>query len=206
MWNTGEIVMWRGIFRSRVWHAQSMIVVRDTPQEIALALLPDAEAVTPEGYANGKQQDKRRWFFKDKPWKLERHSWHTNRVLCLVEPGKYYATMLFWGAASGEFLCYYMNFQLPCRRGAHALDSLDLDLDLIIYPDFRLEWKDLDDYQSAIAHGVILSEWTQAIEADKSEIERKIAKREYPFDGRWLDWKPDPGWAPPKLPADWEDI
>lgn len=206
MWNVGETVWWRGIFRGRVWHAQSMIVVRDTPDEVALALLPGAEAVTPEGYADGKQQHKRRWYFKEKPWKVEPYTWHTNRLLCLVEPGKYYATMLFWDDASDNFLCYYINFQLPFTRRTHGIDSLDLDLDLIIHPDFRLVWKDLDDYDAAIAHGVILNEWTEAVEVAKPEILRKAEKREYPLDGTWLDWKPDPRWSLPKLPADWEEV
>ena len=58
------------------------------------------------------------------------------------------------------------------------LDTLDLDLDLIIHPDFSYEWKDLDDYQKAITHGVILPEWVQEIDLATSEIMDKLEKRE----------------------------
>ena len=206
MWKPGETVVWRGIYRGRVWHAQPMIVVRDTPGETALALLPGAQGVSPEGYADGKRADKRRWHFQDRPWELENYSWHTNRLLALVEPDNYYATMFFWDGAAGEFLSYYFNFQLPVKRTARGLDTLDLDLDLVVHPDYTWEWKDLDDYQAAIEAGVILPEWTKSIEAAKSEILRKIERREYPLDGSWRDWIPDPTWAAPKLPANWEQV
>jgi hypothetical protein len=31
-----------------------------------------------------------------------------------------------------------------------------------------------------------------------------LEKRQYPFDGSWLDWMPDPSWTPPKLPENWD--
>lgn len=206
MWSAGETVVWRGIFRGMVWHAHSMIVVQDSPRELALALLPGAGAVTPEGYADGKRADKRRWFFKDRPWKLEEYTWHTNRLLALVEPEKYFATMLFWDGESGNFRCYYFNFQLPIRRGPLGVDTLDLDLDLVVHPDLTCEWKDIDDYNTGLATGVILDEWAEAVEAAKVEILGKVERREYPLDGTWLNWLPDPAWPPPRLPAGWDRV
>lgn len=204
VWNPGDIVTWRGIFRQRVWHAHATIVVKDSPDALVLALLPGAQAVMPEGYVDGKRNGKRRWDFKDKPWKLEQYTWHTNRLLCLLEPEKYYATMYFWHGESNEFLCYYMNFQLPFRRSQNGIDTLDLELDLIIHPDLSFEWKDRDDYQQAIQRGVILEEWARGIDSASQEILRKLEKREYPLDGSWLDWKPERDCTPPKLPADWD--
>jgi hypothetical protein len=31
----------------------------------------------------------------------------------------------------------------------------------------------------------------------------RINQRSYPLDGSWLDWLPDPGWVPPRLPDGW---
>jgi predicted RNA-binding protein associated with RNAse of E/G family len=86
------------------------------------------------------------------------------------------------------------------------VDTLDLDLDLIINPDFSYEWKDLEDYQKAIAHEIISPEWIHGIETAKQEIFAKLEKRQYPFDGSWLNWMPDPSWSPPKLPENWDKI
>ena len=205
-WRSGAVIVWRGVFRNRVWHAQPVIVVKDTPEEMCVTLLPGTECVAPEGYLDGKDSAKRRWSFKDNDWKLENYAWRTNRLLILLEPNTYYSTMFFWRADSNDFLLYYINFQLPFQRSHCGIDTLDLDLDLIINPDFSFRWKDEDDYQKAIDHEVIMPEWTQAIEIAKKEIFYKLEKRQYPFDGSWLNWRPDAGWSPPSLPENWDKI
>jgi hypothetical protein len=50
MWQPGDSVVWRGIYRNRIWHAQTVIVVKDTTEEIVVALLPGTECIAPEGY------------------------------------------------------------------------------------------------------------------------------------------------------------
>ena len=206
LWKSGDVIVWRGIYRNQVWHAQPVIVVKDTPEEMCVTLLPGTECVAPEGYLDGKDSAKRRWSFKEKDWKLENYAWRTNRLLILLEPDTYYSTMFFWRADSNDFLLYYINFQLPFQRSHCGIDTLDLDLDLIINPDFSFRWKDEDDYQKAIDHEVIMPEWTQAIEIAKNEIFNKLEKRQYPYDGSWLNWMPDPNWLPPKLPKNWDKI
>lgn len=191
MWQAGDILLWRGIFRNQIWQAQTVILVKDTPEEIAVVLLPGTECMIEENYANGNGAGKRRWDFKEKPWTLTRRPWRTNRLLFLLEPGKYYSTVLFWNHASDQFLCYYVNFQLPFRKMNRGIDTLDLELDLIVDPDLSYRWKDEEDYRNAIKNEVILPYWIQGIEAGKSEILARVKTREYPFDGSWLDWMPD---------------
>ncbi|HEX9389561.1 MAG TPA: DUF402 domain-containing protein [Anaerolineales bacterium] len=205
-WKCGDIIAWRGIYRKRIWHVQPTILVKDTPEEIVLTLLPGTECIAPEGYSLGKNSYKRRWNFKEKDWQSEKYSWSTNRLLLLTEPEKYYSTIFFWNHESNEFLCYYINFQLPFQRNQSAVDTLDLDLDLIIHPDFSYEWKDVNDYQKAIENEVIFPEWMRGIEAAKQDVFEKLETRQYPFDGSWLNWKPDPCWSPPILPENWDKI
>lgn len=127
-------------------------------------------------------------------------------MLLLFEPQKYYSIILFWNHTSHDFLCYYINFQLPFKRNTSAADILDLDLDLIIRPDFSFEWKDVEDYQNAISHGFILPEWSKEIESATDEVMKRLEKRKYPFDGSLLDWKPDPAWQSPKALENWDKI
>jgi predicted RNA-binding protein associated with RNAse of E/G family len=206
MWKPGETIVWRGIYRKRVWHAQTVIVVKDTAEEIVVALLPGTECMVPEGYSDGKQSSTRRWAFKEKQWELERLRWHTNRLLFLLAPEKYYSTILFWDDQSDKFLFYYLNFQLPFQRSQMGIDTLDLELDLIIHPDFSYEWKDMDDYEKGIETEIILPEWMRGIETAKREILDRLEERQYPYDGSWLDWKPEPAWAPPGLPKGWDQV
>jgi hypothetical protein len=205
-WKAGDTVVWRGVYRNRVWHATPTIVVRDTMDELVLALTPGTDCMAEEDYARGKKNGKRRWDFKHDDWRLEHFSWHTNRLLFLLEPEKFYSSIFFWDHETNEFLCYYINFQLPFLRGHDAIDTLDLELDIIINPDFSYEWKDMDDYQQAIAHGVILPEWIEGIEDAKLEIFDKLNRRQYPFDNSWLNWLPDPSWSAPSLPRNWNKI
>lgn len=206
MWKPGEVVTWRGIRNHCVWHVQPTIVVKDTPEELVLTLLPGTECMAEETYPLGKQNSKRWWDFKANDWKLAPYNWRKNRLLLIFEPEKCYSTILFWDHARDEFLCYYINFQVPFQRGHNSADTLDLELDLIVNPDFSLEWKDEAEYQFAVTHEPTLAQWVAPIEAAQSGILEKIETRAYPFDGSWLDWRPDPSWSPPRLPENWDKI
>ena len=206
MWKPGDVISWRGIYRERIWHVQPTILVRDGPAETVLTLLPGTECIAEETYPKGKKNGQRRWYFVDHDWKLAKYTWNTNRLLLIFEPQKYYSIILFWNHKSNDFLYYYVNFQLPFKRNLSAVDTLDLDLDLIINPDLSYEWKDIEDYQNAIAHGLILPEWSRGIETATDEIMARLEMRQFPFDGSWLNWKPDPTWQPPTLPQNWDKI
>lgn len=207
MWKPGDVIAWRGIFRNRVWHAMPTFVVRDAPQELVLAVLPGTVCKVEKDYNKGKGNNGRRiWDFRDADWKLDDFTWHTNRVLFIVEPEKYYSTNLFWNHEANRFIGYYVNFQYPCRRTHCGIDALDLELDLDIDPDLDFRWKDVDDYQQAIGYGMIAPECVQGIEAAKLEVLDRLERRQYPFDGSWLDWMPDPGWSSPKLPENWDMV
>src|ERR1044071_3990831 len=110
LWKPGEGILWRGIFRNRVWHAQSAIVVNDTPQEIVLALLPGAESMVETDFARQNKSGKRRWDFKEEEWVLEKFAWHTNRVLMITEAEKYYSIMLFLYDVFGDFFFFFFFF------------------------------------------------------------------------------------------------
>jgi hypothetical protein len=206
MWKPGEVVLWRGIRNERVWHVQPTLVVKDSPEELVLTLLPGTECMAEVTYPLGKQNSKRWWDFKAHDWTLGTYIWQTNRLLLIFEPERCYSTILFWDHASDNFLCYYINFQVPFTRRHQSADTLDLELDLIVKPDFSLEWKDEAEYQYAVTQESTLANWVAPIEAAQPGLLDKIETRQYPFDGSWLNWRPDPRWMPPKLPAGWDKI
>jgi predicted RNA-binding protein associated with RNAse of E/G family len=174
MWKPGETVVWRGIFRNRVWHAVPSFVVKDTLQQLVLAVVPGTNCMVEGNYAKGTKNAKRLWDFKDRDWLLEEFTWHTNRLLTITESEKYYSIMLYWNHIRNEFVGYYVNFQLPFQRSHCGIDSLDLDLDIVIEPDLSFQWKDEDDYHKAIEQGVITPEWVQGIERAKPEILERL--------------------------------
>jgi hypothetical protein len=210
VWQAGDTIALRGIYKQRVSYIQSAIVVDDRSEEVAVAVLPGAECFAPEGYIHGKHGPAGHWdrwgAYEEGDWKMQRYAWHTNRLLILLQPEKYYASYYFWQAANNQFLCYYVNFQLPFRRSALGFDSFDLELDIVIEPTYEWRWKDVDDYQRGIERGILRKEWVQAIESAKQEVFDTLEKRTYPFDGTWLGWMPDPGWPPPTLAENWDKI
>ena len=206
LWRPGDMVAWRGIYRDRIWYVQTAIVVKDTVDETVLARLPGAQGRAERDYVQRKKNGRRRWDFQHEDWILEDFPWHTNRLLFLLEPEQYYSTILFWNHESNSFLGYYINFQLPFIKRDRSIDTLDLELDIDIHPDLSFQWKDVDDYEKGIETGIILPEWVQGVELAKIEILDKLEKRQYPFDGSWLDWRPDPSWKPPQLPENWDKI
>ena len=209
-WEPGDTVALRGIYNRRVSYMQSAVVVRDSSEEVALPILPGAGCCAPEGYINGKHGAAGRWdrwgeYLKG-DWKMQSYLWHTNRLLILLQPEKYYASYYFWRANDNEFLCYYVNFQLPFHRSRFGFDTFDLELDIVIEPTYEWHWKDFDDYQRGIERGILSKEWVQEIDASQPEVFEKLKKRQYPFDGAWLDWMPEPNWSPPTLPENWDKI
>lgn len=206
MWQPGEVVAWRGIYRERIWHAIPATVVKDTEQETVLSFVPGAVCMVEEMYPKGKLDGKRRWDFIEQNWTLAPFTWHTNRALIVFEPQKFYATVYFWNHASDNFIGCYVNFQLPFQRKPRSLDALDLDLDLVIDPDHSFHWKDIDDYEKGIETGIILPDWAAEIESAKEDVLHRLEKRSYPFDFSWQNWHPDPGWANAALPPDWDKV
>ncbi len=209
MWNPGERVVLRGIVNERVWSALSVIVVKDTLEETTLLLLPGAQCAYPEGYFRWKHGDYSqgtRWQeAKSNAWTFREFVWQRNRFLIFLEPQKYYAIFYTWHHDTDQFTCYYINFQLPYRRSHCGFDTLDLDLDLVIDPQFTWRWKDEDAYREGIQEGGIHEQWVDGIEHAQQEVFDKIHKRCYPLDGSWMHWRPDPSWNPPRLPERWDE-
>ncbi len=207
-WQPGESCVFRGIVNNKVWLAQSVTVVKDASTETILLLSPGAQCAFPEGYWRWKRNkdfsNGTRWQeAKSGQFTLREFSWHTNRILIFLEPEKYYSCFLFWDHESNQFNCYYINFQLPYQRSHCGFDTLDLDLDIVIDPQYDWKWKDVDDYQEGIREGGIQNEWVKAIEQSQKEVFDRINSRRYPLDGSWLHWRPDSTWVPPKLPKNW---
>jgi hypothetical protein len=205
LWNEGESVLLRGVYDERPVYVQSARVVKDTPEETALLVLPGAECMVPNGYlGHAHSPEWNRWQeTMSDSLNLTKFIWRTNRFLILLEPEKFYSTIYIWEAATDRFDCYYINFQLPYCRTRLGFDTLDLDLDIVIEADYSWKWKDVDEYQRAIRTGGIRPDWVTSVECARTEVVARFSDRRYPLDGAWLDWRPNPTWSAPRLPADW---
>ncbi len=209
LWKAGDHILLRGVYNGSATYMQSARVVQDTPEETALLVWPGAECMVPSGYLH-HAHDRSMWDrwaeTTTNTLKLEKYIWHTNRFLILLEPEKYFSTIYIWEAAKDKFVGYYINFQLPYRRSRLGFDTLDLDLDIVIEPDFQWSWKDMDEYQQGIEAGGIHADWVNEVERAKQEVFTRLEKRGHPFNSDWLNWRPNPNWAAPNLPENWDVI
>lgn len=205
----GDHCVIRGIVNQQVWMAKSVIVVKDQPEETVLLLIPGAQCAFPEGYWRWKMN---RDFSQGSRWQeamqehilLREFNWQRNRILMFLEPETYYSCSIFWDHDSGQFSCYYINYQLPYQRSHCGFDTLDLDLDIVIDAEHNWRWKDEEDYRVGVREGNIQDEWVKGIEKSHDEVFDRINKHSYPLDGSWLHWQPASTWLPPKLPENWQ--
>jgi len=129
-WNPGDHCIRRGVVNSRVWMAQSVIVVKDEAEETILLLPPGAQCAYPESYwrwRHGDYSQGTRWQEAKNPnLMLRQFDWKTNRVLMFLEPEQYFSCWMYWDHATDAFNCYYINFELPYRRSHIGFDTLGL--------------------------------------------------------------------------------
>jgi predicted RNA-binding protein associated with RNAse of E/G family len=121
-------------------------------------------------------------------------------VLIDLEPDSWYSAWRFFDAATGAFLRWYVNFQVPFRRSAVGFDTLDLFLDLEITPDLVSRDKDLDDYEQALRLGLFGDDVRTAVDRARREVLRRVERTAYPFRGIDTEWRPEAGWGPAELP------
>ena len=95
---------------------------------------------------------------------------------------------------------WYVNLEEPWRASSVGWDTRDLALDIVVERDGSWRWKDEDHLAAAVERGWITPEKASAVRA---EGERVLAA--WPFPTGWEDWRPDPRWEVPHLPAGWDE-
>lgn len=138
------------------------------------------------------------------PTMLTPQTWHTNNVLILTRPDDTHSIWWFFDADL-TFLGWYVNLESPVHRWYGGADITDHALDIWVEPDRTWYWKDEDELAERIGHPAYwTAEEAEAIRAAGEKIVPLIEAGAYPFDGTFVDFQPDPSWAPTKLTPSWE--
>jgi protein associated with RNAse G/E len=81
----------------------------------------------------------------------------------------------------GELRNYYCNVNLPPSFENGVLDYIDLDIDVLVWRDFKYEILDLDEFeQNAVLYGYS-DELIGRSRATLDEIQEMIKIRRFPF-------------------------
>ena len=191
-WRPGDVIPVRHVWRDKVWFAHPAIVVEDTSERLVV--------YEPAGAL-------RQWSHFDfetgriEPPRAQKR--HTTDALTIMEPGAAHAVSLFWLEGGGPFLCWYIDMQKPFRRGGGGIVTWDQALDIVADADLRWRWKDERHLERMPALGWISEDEAAEVRREGWRVVERIERRDPPFDGEWLNWRPDPAWTIPTLPEDW---
>jgi hypothetical protein len=207
-WSPGDTVVVQEVWRERVWAARPMRVVRDDGDLVALWFPKGTRWKAPTTPATRSRETDRGerlascaslgdWVFRDAEWDVS--------TLVLLREGDWHAVWVSW-LDTGEQWGWYVNLQLPTRRTERGLETMDLMLDVTIELDRTWRWKDEDELEVFVRRGVFDPAIAERVREEGLRVARRAERNEPPFDGPWPDWRPDPSWTLPELPAGWDEL
>lgn len=192
IWKPGDLILVRHVQHGIVRYADALTVVEDTPERLVAF-----EPIGAEMIAN--QIDWETGAFAGPVM----HPRHTTNALRIYERGAQHITSLFFDAGM-KLICWYVDLAEPVRRAGGGIVTFDRSLDIVVGPDRRWRWKDEDHFAHIQRFGWITPDYAAELRAEGERVIARIEAAESPFDGEWLDWRPDPAWPLPTLPRDWE--
>ncbi len=207
-WRPGTSIVYQELWSGQLLAARPVTVVQDQPHLLALYTHPGARY---RSAALGSARQDMALEARIQAFLAERLPAHTERVgssrhvLVLVPARRAYAVWLFW-SASWEHAGWYVNFQLPLGRTAHAVQVRDCALDLVVRGDRSWSWKDRDEFEALRQHGFFEPGVAERIDRAATRAVRAIERWEAPFCDGWEHWRPDPAWPAPELPPNWQQV
>lgn len=174
-YSPGARLVRREVLHGRVWLENPVTVVSDDGDVLAIRLDPGS-AFTFHDHPLGPH-----------PWSAFTQ-WSGPTVLQLMRTATAYAVWKFY-EADGSFRYWYINFEAPIVRGADGFDTGDHGLDLIVHPDGRRQWKDVEDLHWQRLQGRIDLDTVTHVLSAAAEVTDLLDR-----DTQW--WKPWGAWTP----------
>ena len=84
--------------------------------------------------------------------------------------------------ASGKLQSFYCNVGLPPSFDGHGLSYVDLDIDVLVKPDFSYQVLDLEDFEENARRYDYPLEVRENARAALVELKKLIETRSFPFD------------------------
>jgi len=151
--------------------------------------------------------------FRDGPWPTPdgRHPWHEraawggHECLMIQRPGDDHAVWHFWTGENRTFSCWYINLQTAFVPTPIGFDTMDLELDLVVFPTGDYVVKDLDVLPERVAEGRLTQTVVDHAMALGERLTAELDAGRWWWDTAWAEWRPDPSEAVPALRPDWND-
>jgi hypothetical protein len=128
--------------------------------------------------------------------------WFGAGSLRISYPGDAHSSWLFRHGDHETFWGWYGNLEDPLRRDERGVHTRDHVLDVWLDAEGRVGWKDEDELEATVTVGHFSAEQANSIRAYGEKVFAAMEQRVAPYDGSWLDWRPDPSWPVPTLPEE----
>jgi len=194
----GRTVLYRNIDGARLACVRPCRVISDDERGLLLWLARGTPVIV-EAAADGRG-------IRDMPFaewvglehRLVHTTWQGPGLLKFIPPEGDFSVW-FFRDERGNFKNWYVNLEYGALRWddgtAAGVDVIDQDLDIVIHPDRSWEWKDEDEFRERLAlpeHYWVRDE--AAVWAEGRRLIKLIEAGDFPFDGTWTDFRPDPAW------------
>jgi hypothetical protein len=206
--NVGETVVVQEVWRGRVWAARPMTVVEDAGEAVVLWFPRGTRWRAPTNDpARAWHEDRGErlaacaasgeWSFRDGEWDVS--------TLWFMRERDWHAVWVSW-LPDGTHWGWYVNLQTPYRRTALGFETMDLMLDVVIEPDRSWRWKDEDELEACVRAGAFDVALVERVRDEGLHVVLRVERGEPPFCEPWGEWRPDPCWPKPELPAGWNEV
>jgi hypothetical protein len=206
----GQLIIHRNVHRGRIAWVRPARVVADDERGL-LVWVARGTPVAGEVAADGRglrSMPFAEWIGQG-PYRLAPGTWAGPPVLKFLPVGASHSVWWFRDDG-GRFANWYVNLEEPGVRwddgDVAGIDIVDQDLDIVVRPDLSWEWKDEGEFTERLGypdHYWVADE--AAVWAEGWRVVKQIEAGEFPFDGTWTDFAPDPAWTPPPvLPLGWD--
>jgi predicted RNA-binding protein associated with RNAse of E/G family len=201
-WSPGDQIVYREVWRGKVWTARPVTVVQDAPDLVVLYLCSGTRWKLPAG-----NRDEYRDALLTGEWQLRDVTYMWGDTLFLIRPGEAHAVHVMWRHETREFSGWYINLQEPLRRTAIGFDFMDQELDIVVKPDLSgWVWKDEEEFQKDVETGLTTPGQAREIRAEAGLVLERVRAKASPFSDGWETWHPPAGWPIPSLPVGWDKV
>ncbi|GAB2624569.1 hypothetical protein Aab01nite_18340 [Paractinoplanes abujensis] len=206
----GRLILHRDTHRGRLGFVNPVRVVADDDRGL-LVWLARNSAVALETTTDGRGPRDMPSFleWEAAPKKATVATWRGPGVLRFFPAGADHSVW-FFRDDDNYFTRYYVNLEEHAVRwddgDVAGFDVVDQDLDIVADPALNWQWKDEDEFEERLAHPDLY--WVpdeQAVWSEGFRVIKLIEAGDFPFDGTWTDFHPDPSWpTPTELPIGWD--
>jgi hypothetical protein len=198
-WNRGAQIVIREHWNRKVWTVRPVTVVADTPDVIALYMMPGTTYKHPRAIDGSPVSH-----FLPDDWVLVDTQWLGGGALYLSQPGQWYVIIGFLRDDNQCIERWYINLQTPYQRTRIGFDYLDQELDIVLNRELTAwSWKDEEKFIDAQRRGRIPVQQAAHVRRVGEDMLQQLHARSLKLLEPWRHWRPLEPWAIPPMPHAW---